>query len=89
MNLATPAPSAVRCKCVVDFLGRGPDSFTKPYYRFLVTVQGEFPHAVRKQYEIMAYGEETAAHLALKTFEREALFTSPEVAARLLDVDPR
>jgi hypothetical protein len=61
----------VRCHAVVDLLGRAPQSFYKPNYRFLVTVWGEPPHAVVRKYEIVAYGEDTAAHLGLREFERE------------------
>ena len=61
----------VRCQCVVDLLGRGPKSFVKPNYRFLVTVWGEPPHAVVHRYEIVAYGEETAAHLGMQRFQRD------------------
>ena len=63
--------ASVRCQCFVDFLGRAAGSIDKPNYRFLVTVWGEPPHAVTYRYEIVAYGEETAAHLALKRFQRD------------------
>ncbi len=61
----------VRCQCVVDLLGRAPGSIRKPNYRFLVTVWGEPPHAFTMFYEVVAYGEETAAHLGMQRFQRD------------------
>ena len=61
----------VRCQCVCDLLGRATGSMVKPNYRFLVTVWGEPPHAVVYRYEIVAYGESTAAHLAMQRFQRD------------------
>jgi hypothetical protein len=71
MAILKPNEASVRCQCYADLLGRAPGSFVKPNYRFLVTVWGEPPHKCVRKYEIMAYGEETAAHLGLKRFQLE------------------
>ncbi len=66
----TPNESGVRCQCTVDLIGRAAGSVLKPNYRFLVTVWGFPPHAVTHRYEIVAYGEETAAHQGMQRFQR-------------------
>jgi hypothetical protein len=66
-----PNEAQVRCQCIVDLIGRAADSFLKPNYRFLVTVWGEWPHHTTRRYEIVAYGEETAAHLGIQQFQRD------------------
>lgn len=58
--------AAVRCSCYVDLISRR----QRPYL-FRVTVTGEFPHNVRRIYEIAAIGEDTAAMKGLQRFERE------------------
>ncbi len=55
-------------QCYVDLIGRGPGSSKKPNYRFLVTVWGG---SLVRKYEIVAYGEDTAAHLGLQKFQAE------------------
>lgn len=72
----------MRCQCVVDLIGRAAGASIKPCYRFLVTVWGEPPHAVTHKYEIIAYGEETAAHLGLQRFQRDV--SIPHQIAALL-----
>ena len=70
-----PNEATVRCQCVVDLIGRSLGSINKPNYRFRVTVWGEPPHAVCHKYEIIAYGEDTAAHLGLRRFQEEVSLT--------------
>lgn len=84
MAVIAPRSLNVRAHCVADLMGRAPGSFVRPNYRFLVTVWGEPPHNVTRKYEIVAYGEETAAGLALDRFKREMTFCHPDLAEIML-----
>jgi hypothetical protein len=66
---------------MVDLLGRAAGASVKPSYRFLVTVWGEPPHKVTHRYEIVAYGEETAAHLGMQRFQKDVSRTHAFLAA--------
>lgn len=56
----------VYCSCVVDLISK----VQRPYL-FRATVIGKPPHAYQRVYDIAAWSDDAAAHLALEVFERE------------------
>ncbi len=56
----------VRCSCIVDLISRR----QRPYL-FRVVVTGEYPHAVKRTYDIGAVTDDSAAHQGLQRFEKE------------------
>ena len=66
MSLVNPATVGVRCSCIVDLISRR----QRPYL-FRVSVTGEYPHNVKRTYDIAAASDDAAAMRGLAQFERE------------------
>jgi hypothetical protein len=66
MSLVNPSTVGVRCSCTVDLLSRR----QRPYV-FRVSVTGEYPHAVKRTYDITGVNEDAAAMSGMDKFQRE------------------
>ena len=64
--IVTPSTATPRCTAVVDLLSR----VHRPWL-FLVTVTGEPPHTVRRQYRVAAPDDSSAAMKGLELFVKE------------------